>query len=206
MPLNYAQTDTGTGLSNNNNPWCASGSGVGGPLTGGNVPVDTLATVGGTSGSTQQTRTVAAGTGTVGSTRCVYFVCKLSVNSGVVWNSGTWTWRINITTANMNLTITDVFICRVNSSNVSQATIGSTSGLSTSIGSTGVISGTISGSSQTPGVGDYVVLIIAFTNSSMSTQNFGVTPNQNIDTPFDISAIPNKIVQIKQAVKRSNTY
>jgi hypothetical protein len=84
----------------------------------------------------------------------------------------------------MNFTLREVYICRVNSSDVSQATIGSDTAVNTVLTSTGVRSGTISGSAQTPNSGDYVNIVFVFTNGAMTTQSIGVTHNQLIDTPL----------------------
>ena len=83
----------------------------------------------------------------------------------------------------MNITLTAVYICRVNSSNVSQATIGSSTGLTTVMNGA-VYSGNVTGTAQTPSAGDYVNIVFVFTNGAMSTQTFNITANQLIDTPF----------------------
>lgn len=110
---------------------------------------------------------------------------ELPVASGSTWAAGTWTVRLNITTANSALTLEDIFICRVNSSGVSQATIGSLSSIAASLGATGVISKSITGAAQTPSAGDKVYIVFSFTNSnSMTTQSAAFTADQLIDSPF----------------------
>lgn len=104
--------------------------------------------------------------------------------NGTNWNAGTWTWRLNVCGADANVTISSVYICRVNSADVSQATIGSSTGLSISCGSVGVLSGTVTGLAQTPSAGDYVVVIFGMTNSSMSSAGPQILGDQTIDTPF----------------------
>ena len=82
------------------------------------------ATVGGTAGSTgvQTTHNATADT-----RRHWHFECI--VPSGATWASGTWTIRFRVSSGNMSLTWDTAHICRVNSSNVNQATIGSATGL-----------------------------------------------------------------------------
>lgn len=139
--------------------------------------IQKTATVGGTLGSTPATATADANNKWAVQFKCV-------VPAGATWNAGTWTWRINVTNANTNITLTDVFICRVNSSNVSQATIGSNSSLAVDFGTTGVKSGTITGLVQTPAVGDYVNIVFVFDKAGMGNESFDITPNQVIDSPI----------------------
>lgn len=167
--INFTQTDSAATIGT---PSC-SGRGFG-------FGSDTrAATDGGTPGSTPISISLASSASLIdrGPSKCTVVV-------GALWTSGTWTWRLNITTANMNLTLEEVYICRFNSSDVSQATIGSSTALAISLGTTGVKSGTISGSAQSPSVGDYVSVMFTFSNSAMSAQSFSFTPNQNIDSPF----------------------
>lgn len=103
---------------------------------------------------------------------------------GTNWNAGTWTWRLNVCGADVHITLSEVYICRVNSADVSQAIIGSSTGLSISCGSVGVLSGTVSGLAQTPSAGDYVVIIFVMTNSSMSSAGPQILGDQTINTPF----------------------
>lgn len=168
MAINFTQTDTFTA---DTNTYCS------GRTIRNNSMND--ATDGGSAGSTPISTSCFASDSLV---VCNKFKCVVA--SGLTWASGTWTWRINITTANMNLTLEEVYICRVNSSDVNQATIGSVTALAVSLGSTGVKSGTISGSAQTPSVGDYVSVVFVYSNGAMSAQTFQYTPNQNIDSPF----------------------
>lgn len=102
----------------------------------------------------------------------------------MTWSAGTWTVRLNVTTANMNLTWTDVYICRTSSGCFNSATIGSATGLAKSLGSTGVLSQAVTGAAQTPSAGDKVMIAFVFSNAAMSTQTFNYTPNQLIDSPF----------------------
>ena len=55
--------------------------------------------------------------------RAIYFEC--TVPAGVEWAAGTWHVRLNITTAQSDCSLFSIHICRVNSSCVSQASIGS---------------------------------------------------------------------------------
>ena len=112
------------------------------------------------------------------------FICD--VGSGVSWDSGTWTIRLNITASNMNITWTHVYVCRIDSNCVNQATIGSNTAVGISLGTTGVKSTTVSGNAQTPSAGDKVLIVLAFTNGAMSVQAATSVPDQNIDSPFSV--------------------
>ena len=98
------------------------------------------------------------------------------------WLDGTWTWRFNVTTANNNITLTEVYICRVNSANVNQATMGSATGLAISCGTTGVKSGNITVTAQTPNTGDYVNVVYVFSNGQNMSNTVSFTSNQVFDT------------------------
>ena len=84
----------------------------------------------------------------------------------------------------MNITLNSVFICRVNSSDVSQETIGSATGLGLVLTTAGNIQITVVGTAQTPNVGDYINVVFVYTNAAMTTQSFQFTPNQTINTPL----------------------
>lgn len=173
MAVSYQQVDGG--WAGNGNVLCSTATNFAAPRT------DTLATTGGTPGTT----TTSTGISSSGA-NSVNVQVKCSVASGTTWSAGTWTWRFNVTVANMNITLTDVYICRVNSFGGNQATIGSSTGLSVSMGTTGVKSGNITGSSQTPLAGDNVIIIFQFLNGAMSNQFFSVINDQIIDAPFTV--------------------
>jgi hypothetical protein len=114
------------------------------------------------------------------------FACDVA--SGVSWDAGTWTIRLNITASNMNLTWSQVYVCRINSTCVNQETIGSNTAVNISLSTTGVKSTTVSGSAVTPSAGDKVLIVLAFTNGAMSSQSAQYTPDQDIDSPFTASS------------------
>jgi hypothetical protein len=137
----------------------------------------------------------AAGTTTTTTVTCekstssfVYLNFECPVPSGSTWASGTWTVSLNITAANSSITLKAIYICRVSSACASEATIGSITGLSVSLGSTGIISENISGSSQTPNSGDKVIVVFEFASSStMTAEAFAFdhsTGNTEVVSPF----------------------
>lgn len=132
---------------------------------------------------------------------------QIPVNAGVSWNAGTWTVRFNVTTANMNITVTEIYVCRQTTAGA-DFTIGSATGLSISCGATGVKSQAVTGAAQTPSVGDEVYVVIIASNGSMTAQSFSITPNQNIDSPFtEPDPDPRrKPVNVSQAVHRSYSW
>lgn len=101
------------------------------------------------------------------------------------WQSGTYTVRINITTSVADLLLTEVHVCRVNSSCVNQATVGSTTGLSISIGSTGVKTVEVTGAQQSASGTDRIYIVLIFQQTSHANGVFGFTPDQDIDTPIE---------------------
>ena len=171
MALSFTETDSTTGICGTGAPWCV-GSGT-------DALVPRRCANGESAGSSEFTVGL---TGDLAGQNAIQFACI--VGESVSWDSGNWIVRINVTSENMFCTWSATYICRVNSSCTSQATIGSLTGQSTSLASTGVKTHTVSGSGQTPSAGDKVLAILLFDNSSMSGQNVGITPDQDIDSPF----------------------
>src|SRR5574341_118548 len=168
MAINFQQTDTDDSR-NGNNTFCSDA------VTNGLVASneDRQATDGGTAGSTPVTLGLG---GSVVNAGGVAWYCIVA--SGVTWAAGTWTVRMNVTTANMNMTWTKCFLCRVNSANVNQETLGSVTGLAISLSTTGVKTATITGSAATPSAGDSVAVVIVVDNAAMTAQTFDYTPDQ----------------------------
>lgn len=172
MGVNYTQTDTfGSSLQS----WC-SGASV--------FSADSkVAQDGATAGSASDSVNVSSS-----AVSELDLGFEITPASGTTWGSGTWTVRLNVTTANMNVTWVAVYICQVDSGDTNKATIGSTTGLSISLGTTGVKSTTVSGSAVTPAANDKVQIVLLFSNGAMSTSTWSQTPNQNIDSPFTASS------------------
>jgi hypothetical protein len=144
------------------------------------------ATIGGTPGTTEVTALVPAGT-----TRAV-FAIEVTPEESVSWDAGNCEVRLNVTSGNMDLTISAIYICRVNSSCTSQETLGSETGLSLSTTGGISIDRTIAISAvASPGAGDKLYVVMVVTNSnSMLDRTIGVTPDGEIDTPWTEEAEP----------------
>ena len=99
------------------------------------------------------------------------------------WESGTWTVRIEVTTANMNMINNSAVVCRVSSACVNIAEVGVTGNLDFS--TTGVKSATASGSAQSASASDVIEVVISTNNNFTMAQSFGYKPSQNIDTPVN---------------------
>ncbi len=138
-----------------------------------------LATVGGSAGSTQVLP--------IPRVDRVSAMVEIVPASGVTWAAGEWTVPFNCTQANANVTLDGVYICRLNSSDVSQATIGSTTSIGTVLSSTGVTNVSVTGSAQTPSVGDKVYILYGFLTTG-SPEAVGWTPDQTIVSPFTVPA------------------
>jgi len=149
-------------------------------LTVDSGPIARKAVTGGTA-DTAETVTIAAS-----ATNLIEYGYEIDPTATTVWAGGTWTINLNVTTAAATgTTWSEVYICRLNSSNVNQATIGSNTSVGVSVTSTGNKSTTVTGSAQTPNPGDKVYIVLAFTNSKTSTHTLGVTPAGNdIVSPF----------------------
>lgn len=167
MALNIQQTDTAGVTAQACNARTVTGA------------TSRAASVGGTAGSTA----VSTGNQNNG-THLTKIAFSWTPDSDTTWGSGTWVVRLNITTGNTNLTIEDLCIRRLNSSNVDQASIGALTAQATSA-SAGTKTWNITGSSQTPGAGDKVLITLTVSNASgQMNQAFSWTPSLIIDTPF----------------------
>jgi hypothetical protein len=170
--INYTQTDTAPSCDLSTAQFCFPNAG--------SSTVRKLAVDGGTAGTTTLTEGVTGSA--ADELGCRW---EIAPAVGVSWDAGTWTVRLNVTASNMNLTWDLVYICRVDSSCVNQATIGSTTGLAISLSTIGVKTATVSGAAQTPTAGDLVQVILGFDNGSMNAQTFDVLSDQLIDSPFN---------------------
>jgi hypothetical protein len=140
-------------------------------------------TDGGTAGTSEVTLTLVKNS--MADNR-IQFECIIV--AGTSWDGGTWTVRLNVTTANANIDWDTVVICRLNSSCANQETIGTTNNLAISCGTTGVKSTSVTGAAQSPGVGDKVMVILGFDNGdNMNAQAIGITPSEDIDSPFTVA-------------------
>lgn len=138
--------------------------------------------VGGDGGTTSTVGIAGSATNTIFSK----LVIPASELSGVTGSSGTWTIRTEVTSANMNLTWSECYICRIDSSNVNQETIGSNASVGVSLGTTGAKSTTVSGGAVTFSAGDKCAIFLVCSNGSMNAQNVTIDLQQNIDSPFSV--------------------
>ena len=165
MTMTFTQTDTAQVCALNN--YCSS--------VGGTIEAGRQASVGGTAGSVEATFTTATSQADDNE-----FSFECVVPAGSTWGAGDWTINVNFTTGNMNATWASCFICRVNSSCVNQATIGSATGLGLPT-SSGAQNTVISGAAQTPGAGDKVIITLGFSNAdTMVARTVGITPSLTI--------------------------
>lgn len=192
MAMIFTQTDT-NGVCGTAN-YCKSA-----PATN---DVQRQASVGGTAGSTPVSFSLASS-----ATEQISF--ELIVPAGATGSSGTWTVRLNVTTANMNISAENGAICRVNSSCVNQQTVVGDSAHGLDPSSTGTKTWSVSGNAVTLAAGDKIIVVLAFLNGAMSTQAFSFTPSLDIDSPFTAAVVfvapPPKLIT-QQSRNRASLY
>ena len=170
MAINYTQTDN---AATHDVQACSNDGGVG------NLTAAKEMSNGGTAGTVEETARMASGDV---NQRCI--MIETPAVGFTDWASGNYTVRLNVTTAGA-LTWTKCFVCRVNSSGVNQATIGSDQAVGISMNSAGIKTVTISGAAQTAADTDRVYIVCVFDGpGGHGNTQFGWTPNQNIDTPI----------------------
>jgi len=103
----------------------------------------------------------------------------------LTWQAGTWIVRLNVVDSDMDITLEEVHICRLDNNFNTLATVGKSPDLDISLGSVGVKIVEINGSLQNGSVGDVAYIICGFKNRrKMHDQHFGVIFNQLVDTPI----------------------
>lgn len=169
--ITLVQTDTAGSCAMDN--YCE------GAATECNATFMKIAQSGGTAGSTE----LSCSMPTVSTRILNGFDCP--IDAGASWNGGTWQIPLNFSSGNMNITLEEIHICRVNSSCVNQETIGSSTGIGYNTFD-GLNTFNVTGSAQTPDSGDRVIILCLTTNAdSMMAQSVGITPSETINTPFD---------------------
>ena len=175
MTTNFQQTDTDAGATN---VQCTGNS-------NGAVTRSNQAEVGGSAGSTERTAEPDF----------------LATDLNGVWMeiiniddydgaSGNWTTRLNITTANHQITLDEIHICHVDSGYTGKNTLGSLVAIGAALGATGVQEHIVNqASGVTIAAGDLIIIIYAFDNAQAMTQTIGYTPDQIIIGPGTISGV-----------------
>ena len=99
------------------------------------------------------------------------------------WQSGTWTVKIEIETGNTGATFHSIYVCRLNSSGVSQETLGSLTGLTEEV-TAGTHTFNISCSGTTAASSDNWYVVFVFNVGGHSDASFTVDPQAwEIDCP-----------------------
>ncbi len=179
MTVEYRQTDTAA--THGSAAYCSG-------LSAAQTEVNKAASVGGAAG----TATLTAQTNSEGTRYAVIWETDAVGDVGA-WPASTATVRLNITTGNSNVSVTEVYLCRVNSSGTSQGTWGSSTGLTTSCTS-GVKSWSVTTSEMTAGQGvsstDRLVVVIGIARTGgHGGQSFDWQSDQLITTPFTAATV-----------------
>lgn len=142
-----------------------------------------------TDGGTAGTRSATATVGTAGDQSAVFFRTASNDILKTTWESGTWTVRINVTTANMNIDWNIAQLCVDTGSGCTFSAITQTSTAAINLGTTGVFTATIPMSTdRVAGLSDVPAIVCKFDfTGTMGTGAFVFIPNQNIDTPLSKS-------------------
>lgn len=184
------------------------------------VNIDSQATAGlnSTTSSKIATSGGTAGTGAVSLTidinggiqfyGAIFFQSGSGEPNSTSWEAGTVTAKLEITTANMNMNWNSFSVGFITSG--CAATQITSGGTSQSIGSTGVLTSTLTlGASAGRNATDRVYIEYSIWNSAMSTQAFGFKPSQTIALPITQGAaafLAPPALLVRQAVNRVATY
>jgi len=138
----------------------------------------------GTAGSTPVTAGVYNNTELL----CIWFEIPLT-DIGEI-QTGSWTIPINVTTSDSELRLTDASVCRVNSSCVSQESLGRNSTMDISCSTTGVKNVTVSvtAPSSFDSTDKIIVAIGCSKTTSFETHTIQITPNQTLTHTLYVGA------------------
>ena len=177
MPITLTETDAASNDPFDASDGCSAGIGANA------ITSSKQATSGGTAGVTAVFVTQDAENARKDS---IQFESAAGEPNSTAWESGTWTVRIEITTANKNITGWGVVVCRRNSAGVPQESLGENLSAPGDFTTTGVKTATITGNAAVGEVAtDQMGITIAPSNSTTMLQGFAYKPSQNIDTPVN---------------------
>lgn len=175
---NFTQTDSGQSCSASDAIACSDLS------VADDEALGRLADEGGTAGTTQVTWTYANGD----ANSVCFWVTSDEIGQDTSWPSGTWTVRLNVTTADTQ-SIINAKICRVTTTCATVLGVVGNDSTVTSLSTTGTKTWSISGASQSANTTDkFVVVFDCQEDQAHGNSTVGVTPDQNIDTPLTAPA------------------
>lgn len=145
--------------------------------------VDVAMAPGGTPGTTAETFDIAA-------SASEYKTFFQSDDVGQTdWPAGNWTVNLNISSAQNNMAWTGVWICRVDTTCGTIASVGSETA-SVDVSAGGIFSKTVTGAATTGATTDAVYVVCQFANShTMTARTIGVTPSETVASPIEIVTV-----------------
>jgi hypothetical protein len=185
-------TETDTDADNGTNVGCSG-------ATGGATLIAKEATDGGTAGITQ----VGPNLGVRELLRAVLMFQSDSDEPGeTTWDSGDYVVRVNITQARAGLEWRETYICE-RTTGGSFNTVASLTGQTTDCSTTGTKTHTVNRATDYSAASSSTLYIVCvfFMTLPHGTTNFGVTPDQNINTPIDIAAGATLTATLEAAIK-----
>lgn len=140
--------------------------------------VDASMRADGTAGATEETMDIPAGSS----------VYKAFFQSGQVgqvdWPGGDWTVNINISTAQNDITLSGVWVCRIQDDCTPDVAVGSNT-TSFDASAAGVISVPVTGTLTSGLTTDRVYIVCEFTNGhTMNARTVGITPSETVASPI----------------------
>lgn len=147
-------------------------------------PVNRAAVFGGTAGTTEATFNLK----NPATTRAAVFF-EITPQNGLEWQTGTAIIRLNVTTANANLTWRHTRICRLSSACADIVTYGSLLAHNTPLDTTGVKTVNVPCTATTPNDGDKIYIILIFDSAGThGNDSAGFIPNQLLNLPLAVPA------------------
>lgn len=169
------------------------------PAAGGvsGIPMDRAALDGGTAGSTA----VIVRSDKNSLRRAIHL--ESGALSSSSWASGNWTIPVWVSTGQASVDFEEVYVCRVNASGVSQATVGSLTLIAEAAGS-GLHTFVVSGAAQpTANTTDRAYIVILLKNNTAHTNlDIEVVPSQTITTPVEGGPSIPALLCVNGAVKQ----
>lgn len=150
--------------------------------SGGSLTSDTgndiLISPGGTAGSSDRTITVAAG-----STEAALFFESTAIGY-TKWDAGVWKIQITLTGDNGDMFVRGIYVCRVNSSGVSQETVASSTETRSLEPAGSLLWTVVQENTITAAATDRVYIVVLIENVEAAPEEIEITPNARIYTPI----------------------
>lgn len=148
------------------------------------------------------TGTIASGSIAAGASISYTFTTAASDPGVTSWAAGNWVTGVNVSTGGSGVQWTTTCVLQLNSGGTLVNTVGSLTGQTTDLGSTGLKTHTVSGSAETPTATDRIQVVTVFKNTNAhGNASFSCTigttaSGETVATPIVVPASASQVIMI----------